>query len=102
MSANPVALSELPNLGKKIVQELRAIGIASVQQLARIGAAAAYHRLCERAGKRLPRCYYLYSLEGALRGIHWSTLGFDEKQRLSAEAAALRAGARRRAALRSS
>jgi len=54
----------------------------SVRQLARIGPANTYRRLCERAGKRLPYCYYLYSLEGALRGVHWSSLTAEEKQRL--------------------
>ena len=77
-----LTLLDLPNLGSKIVSQLRDCGITSVRQLTQIGSANAYRRLCERAGKRLPRCYYLYSLEGALRGIHWSALSADEKRHL--------------------
>lgn len=82
MSLKSQPLAGLPNLGVTIVSRLRDSGIVSADQLARVGPAAAYRRLCERAGKRLPQCYYLYSLEGALRGVHWSALTADEKRRL--------------------
>jgi DNA transformation protein len=76
-------LADLPNLGPTIVARLRESGITSVGQLARVGPAEAYRRMCVNAGRTLPRCYYLYSLAGALRGTHWSTLTRDEKRRLS-------------------
>jgi DNA transformation protein len=82
VNVNSEPVAGLPNLGIKIVSRLRESGIVSTHQLARIGPANAYRRLCERAGKRLPLCYYLYSLEGALRGVHWSALTAEEKQRL--------------------
>ncbi len=82
MSEKSRPLSDLPNLGAKIAARLRDSGIVSTRQLAQIGPPAAYHRLCERAGRRLPRCYYLYSLEGALRGVHWTDLSTEEKRRL--------------------
>ncbi len=82
MSLKSDPFGGLPNLGGTIVSRLRDSGIVSARQLARVGPAAAYRRLCDRAGKRLPLCYYLYSLEGALRGIHWSALTAAEKQRL--------------------
>jgi DNA transformation protein and related proteins len=82
MSRKSPALSECLNLGTKIAAQLRGSGITSIRQLARIGPASAYRRLCRHAGKRLPLCYYLYSLEGALRGIHWSLLSANDKRRL--------------------
>ncbi|MBX3501233.1 MAG: TfoX/Sxy family DNA transformation protein [Alphaproteobacteria bacterium] len=82
MNVKSEPFAGLPNLGIKIVSRLRESGIVSIRQLARIGPANAYRLLCERAGKRLPRCYYLYSLEGALRGIHWSALTSEDKRQL--------------------
>jgi DNA transformation protein and related proteins len=86
MRPKSVPLLELPNLGEKIVAELRACGIGSRAQLARVGPAQAYVRLCLNAGRRLPRCYYLYSLSAALRGVHWNSLTLEEKRTLCARA----------------
>lgn len=86
MTSSSRSLTQLPNLGQTIAMRLAEVGIRSVQQLARIGSARAYGRLCERAGRRLPLCYYLYSLEAALQGIAWTALASEEKQRLRREA----------------
>ena len=82
----PVALSGLANLGRTTVERLEAVGIADRPTLERVGPAAAYNALCARAGARLPVCYYLYALEGALRGVDWRSLRPDEKARLRADA----------------
>jgi DNA transformation protein and related proteins len=75
-----------PNLGPTIRARLQEAGIHSLGQLRSLGAARVYRRLCDRAGRRLPVCYYLYSLEGALRGIHWDALSVHDKARLREEA----------------
>ena len=74
------------NLGSTILARLRDAGIHSVAELRLLGAAGAYKRLCSRAGRPLPVCYYLYSLEGALRGIRWDALPAKDKSRLRDEA----------------
>lgn len=76
------------NLGSTIVARLRDAGIHSFAELRTLGAAGAYNRLRSRAGRHLPVCYYLYSLEGALRGIHWDALPAKDKSSLR-EAAGL-------------
>lgn len=75
-----------PNLGPTIQRHLQAAGIGSVRVLERLGAPAAYQRLCRHAGRRLPVCYYLYSLEGALRGHDWRQLSKTDKAHLCAAA----------------
>jgi DNA transformation protein and related proteins len=44
---------------------------ATVGDLRSVGAVTAYERICgKHPGETIPVCYYLYSLEGALRGQH--------------------------------
>ena len=74
------------NLGKTICARLHEAGIHSFARLHTLGAARAYKLLCERAGRRLAVGYYRYSLEGALRDIHWDTLTTHDKTRLREEA----------------
>lgn len=85
MTARVRSLAQLPNLGQTVAARLTDAGIRSAQQLARVGPVRAYCRLCERTGRRLPACYYLYSLEGALRGIPWTALSTEDKRRLRRE-----------------
>ena len=75
-----------PNLGTMIQTRLHDAGIHSFDQLRSLGAATVYKLLCASAGRRLPVCYYLYSLEGALRGVHWDALSARDKARLREEA----------------
>jgi DNA transformation protein and related proteins len=70
------------NLGATIRARLQDADIRSMAQLRLLGAARAYKELCVRAGRRLPVCYYLYSLEGALRGVRWDKLPEGDKARL--------------------
>ena len=83
---NASDLEGRPNLGSTIRARLLDAGIHTIPELRSIGAAGAYNRLCARARRRLPVCYYLYSLEGALRGIHWDALPAHDKARLRDEA----------------
>jgi DNA transformation protein len=78
-------LRGLANLGPTTIRRLEQVGIHDRTSLSRIGPAAAYQALCAEAGARLPVCYYLYALEGALRGVDWRSLSVKDKARLRSE-----------------
>lgn len=81
MSKKP--LSELQNIGKTVASRLHEIGITNHEELKKLGAANAYKWLSEQQpGKRLPVCYYLYSLEGAIQDKHWDAFSEAEKTKL--------------------
>ena len=79
-------LNGLANLGPTTIRRLEAVGVRDRKTLARFGPASTYRALCAEAGTRLPVCYYLYALEGALRGVNWRELSPQEKARLRGEA----------------
>ena len=71
------------NIGPTIAGRLHEVGIHTMEDLERIGPAMAYLRICEKhPGETVPVCYYLYSLEGALRGKHWDAIGSKVKRSL--------------------
>jgi DNA transformation protein len=71
------------NSGPTIAKRLREVGVRTMADLERVGPAGTYLRSCEaHPGKTIPVCYYLYSLEGALRGQHWDAIGDRVKQSL--------------------
>jgi DNA transformation protein len=82
----------LRNLGPTLCRKLAEVGIHDAEELACIGPARAYIRLVSAAGRRLPVCYYLYSLQGALRGEDWRWLSDREKGRLRREAGVVQRG----------
>lgn len=76
----PVAMK---NIGPTIRKRLAEIDVMTIDDLAVLGSAEAYQRLATHfAGQRLPVCYYLYSLEGALQDRHWDDFSEDEKHEL--------------------
>jgi DNA transformation protein len=80
-------LRDLKNIGPTIEKRLRSVGIETAEQLARVGPVEAWRRLARaNPGATVPVCYYLYSLEGALRGVHWDALPASVKSRLRREA----------------
>ena len=79
-------LARLRNLGSTVCHRLAEVGIRNARALESIGPAQAYVRMVRFAGRPLPVCYYLYSLEGALRGDDWSCLSKHEKERLRSQA----------------
>ena len=80
-------LSDLKNIGTTVEQRLNDIGIFTRDDLERVGAAVVYRKLKDSyRNTTLPRCYYLYSLEGALRGVHWNEIPDAVKRQLSKEA----------------
>jgi DNA transformation protein len=80
-------LTKLRNIGATVAKCLNEIGVFSRHDLERIGPVFAYQKMKRlNPDATLPRCYYLYSLEGALRNVHWDDLPQSIKQRLSIEA----------------
>jgi DNA transformation protein len=83
MADKPVPVEQLRNVGPTIARRLREIGIRTRDDLRTVGPAAAYRRICaEYPGQTISVCYYLYSLEGALRDQHWDALGPQVKKQL--------------------
>jgi DNA transformation protein len=77
-------LSDLVNIGPTIAARLEAVSIKTVGDLRRIGGPAAAYNLIKtkHPNKTIPVCYYLYSLQGALDGIHWDDLSEKTKKKL--------------------
>jgi len=75
-------LLALKNIGPTIARRLNGIGVSSEEDLRRMGPAEAYRRMQAREKSRLPVCYYLYSLEGALRNRQWDELPEEIKSKL--------------------
>ena len=76
-------LSHLKNIGPTIEKRLNEINIYTRLDLNRIGPVKAYKWICRNyPDKTIPVCYYLYSLEGALRGQHWDALSPRIKEKL--------------------
>ena len=76
-------IERLTNIGPTIAKRLRQIGIRTRSDLEQAGPVATYlHLSASFSEKRLPVCYYLYSLEGALRDQHWDAIPESVKQKL--------------------
>lgn len=83
MTATSIPVEQLKNIGPTIARRLREIGVLTSGDLRALGAATAYRRICSKhPSKTIPVCYYLYSLEGALRNQHWDALGPQIKEQL--------------------
>jgi DNA transformation protein len=82
MTKSKKHLRDLPNIGITLERKLKAIGISSIAKLKSEKPEAIYAKLCTKEGKRLPVCYYLYTLEGAVKNIDWRRLTESKKKRL--------------------
>jgi len=71
-------LAALLNIGPKTSERLRAVGIATPDDLRRVGALEAFDRV-EGAFPRATTLVLLYALEGALRGVPWAALPEEVK-----------------------
>lgn len=77
-------LTELCNIGSTVAKRLNEIGVFNRNDLKRMGSVIAYQKMKQKhPDATLPRCYYLYSLEGALRNSHWDKLPESLKRKLS-------------------
>lgn len=79
-------LEGMRNLGPVSAARLRAVGIASSEDLKRAGAIEAYIRL-KRAFPTAIRETALYALHGAMTGVRWYTLSDEIKAALRDAAA---------------
>jgi DNA transformation protein len=92
-----LTIEQLWNIGPTVARRLKEIGIHTEADLRAVGSVAAYQRICAKhPGKTVPVCYYLYSLEGALRNQHWDTLGSTIKQNLLRQVSSGKGGQRKR------
>ena len=79
-------LTDLVNIGKKIAGRLNEAGIFNADELRLVGAVEAHRRIkALYPDETLPVCYYLYSFEGALTGLHWDKIPEQRKQQLRQE-----------------
>jgi len=72
-------LTALRNIGPTIELRLKAVGIHTREDLRRIGPAEAFLKMRAQTASKLPVCYYLYSLEGALTDRHWDDVAAATK-----------------------
>lgn len=83
-------LKGLVNIGPTIATRFMEVGISTVGDLRRVGVAKAYRMVRDNNPDRsIPVCYYLYSLQGALQGVHWDAVSEQTKRRLTKEVSAL-------------
>lgn len=66
-------LTGMLNVGPTTAARLRAVGIATPDDMKRLGAVEAFDRV-EQAFPQATTLVLLYALEGALRGVPWTTL----------------------------
>lgn len=79
-------LTELKNIGKTLAKKLNEIEVYTKADLKKIGAVKAYQWLGDKSPNKLPVCYYLYSLEGALQNKDWRDLSDEHKHSLKQRA----------------
>ena len=79
--ARRVDLESLSSLGPASGQWLASVGIDTVAELKRVGAAEAFGRVRFRIGRAATR-NLLYALEAALRDVHWTAITPADKDRL--------------------
>lgn len=68
-------LSKLPNIGKKVEEQLNIAGIVNVDQLNKLGSKESWLRIKEIDEGACTNL--LYALEGAIQGIRWHNLSDD-------------------------
>lgn len=86
VQAQATELSLLANIGPAIERRLNEIGVRNRADLQALGPAEAYRRIAAASnGRTVSICFYLYSLQGALDGLHWDALPRDVKDRLLRE-----------------
>ncbi len=74
------------NIGKTIAIKLNEIGVFTLSDLAEMTPKVAYKKICKNyPNKTIPKCYYLYSLKGALLNLDWRKLPNEIKMELLEE-----------------
>ncbi|MDZ5010825.1 competence protein TfoX [Clostridium perfringens] len=70
-------LSDLPNIGEKLEEQLNKIGIDTIDRLKEVGSKEAWLNI--RSIDRSACINRLYALEGAIQGIRWHNLSKEVK-----------------------
>ena len=71
------------NIGITIAKKLNEIGVFTLADLAEMTPKIAYQKICDKyPEKTIPKCYYLYSLQGALLDLDWRELRNEIKYEL--------------------
>jgi hypothetical protein len=78
-----VEIANAQNIGPQSAEWLRCAGIASLEDLKRRGAPAAFLAVKQRGYK--PSMNLLWALAGALEGKHWMKLTAADKSALTGE-----------------
>lgn len=86
-------ISQLKGLGKKSEECLKQIGILNADQLAEIGAVAAYYKMGktfkENGSTVKLSLNFLYAMEGGLQNISWQEIARTQRESLIRELEAL-------------
>ena len=76
-------LTKLPNIGPVLAEKLKAVGVTTYEDLARIGSVETILKIREDDPGA---CYnMLYALEGAIQKVRWHALPKEERQLLKEE-----------------
>ncbi len=76
-------LTDLPNIGPKLAEELNNVGIKTYEDLCSTGSAQILFKLKGNAGHCCMNT--LYALEGAIQKIRWHSLPDADRKRVRAE-----------------
>jgi len=76
------ALESLPNIGRVVADRLREAGIATPNELVRIGSVEAACRLARARPEDPPCRSMLAGLEGAIRRVRWHAIPKAERERV--------------------
>ncbi len=85
--SNEQPLLGLVNIGSTIARQLARLELYTVGDLRQAGGSATVYRQLQQLepDRTWPKCYYLYALQGALDGMHWTALSEPQKRALRDE-----------------
>jgi DNA transformation protein len=78
-------LEDTVNIGPVLAGELRRVGIATTDELQKLGARTAWGRI-QRINPDRDCASSLLALEGAVRGVRWMTIPKAEREEIAAYA----------------
>lgn len=80
-TAAPTRIKDLPNLRLATERMLKKAGITTVEELRNIGSVNAYKAI-QQTHSNSVSAELLWSLEGAIKGTHWSVISAEKRQEL--------------------
>lgn len=88
-----VLIEGVVNIGPALARDLRRAGIATVDQLERLGDREAW-RLMRESGSKLDCAHARLAIAGAVAGVRWHDLPPEQKKKIATEAKLERGSAR--------